>query len=171
MTDFNLRALIRDVCDNSTIADPQMLAKEVNRRIKRGERDAALEQALPVLVQHTISLSRSRTSPGHSGTDTQTSGAGGFNPSRKVARIRETWKRMLRDRINIGPELGDWKFLADCTAIDLSYAAAIREDHAKRNVTRAAQYRNLAELLTKHGVRTVAELPETVLAPTLGDAA
>lgn len=78
---------------------------------------------------------------------------------------------MLNDRINIGPDLSDWKFLGDCTAADLDYAAQLREDHARRNAARAGQLRKLAELLDEHQVATVGELPSTALSDALGLAA
>jgi hypothetical protein len=160
MTDFDLRALVREVCDHSTVADPLMLAKEVNRRIKQADRDAALESALPLVVQNELGRLRMRHHAPIPGTP---------QPSRKVAGIREMWRRTLRDRINVGPDVSDWKFLADCTAEDLDYAAALREEHARRNAARAAQYRRLAELLNGHGVSTVGELPESALKDGLGD--
>lgn len=162
MTDFDLRKLVRDVCENSTVADPAALAKEVNQQIKRTERDAALEAALPLFVQNILGQLRMRS---HRPVPVIP------QPSRKVQGIRETWRRMLRDRINVGPDVSDWKFLADCTAEDLDYAASIREEHARRNAARAEQYRQLAELLEEHGVDTVGELPDGTLGSALGDAA
>lgn len=167
---FNLRALVRDVCDSSTIADPALLAKEVSRRIKRSERDAALEQSLRIFVQHFVSMIRN--SPGrHSDHETHAPLAAGGPTSRKVAGIRDAWRRMLRDRIAVGADAGEWKFLSDCTATDLAYAAVIREDHARRNAASATRLRDLAELLDKHNVTTVGELPDDVLGPALEAAA
>lgn len=163
---FDLRALIREVCDNSTMADPATLAKEVSRHIGRNQQREALEQALPTVVQHVVSRQRGGFVP-----EQRTSDNTNPSRSRKVAAIRETWRRMLRDRIAIGPAVSDWKFLGDCNADDLAYAATIREDHARRNAARAEQLRNLAELLTEHGVATVAELPAPTLAASLDAAA
>lgn len=174
MTSFDLRALIRDVCATSTITDPATLAKEVGRRIGRNEQREALEQALPTIVQHVISRARgSLSSPGGQLTtdDQGAYAAGAPSRSRKVAGIRETWRRMLRERLNVGPAVGDWKFLADCTTADLAYAAQLREDHARRNAAKAAQLRRLAELLDEHQVTTVGELPEGDLGGALGAAA
>ena len=174
MTDFNLHALIREVADSSTIADPATLAKEVSRRIDRKDLRTALEQALPHTVQQVVHLRRSPlvVPGGHAGTVTHGSRAAGEpKPSRKVQGIREAWRRMLRERLNVGPAVSDWKFLADCTVADLSYAASRREDHARRNAERAAQLRRLAELLEEHGVATVGELPDAELGDTLGAAA
>lgn len=174
MNNFDLRALIREVADTSAATDPATLAKEVGWRIGRNYQGEALEQALPTVVQHVISRSRGNLSVpgGHVIADTHVMRAAGApNRSRKVAGIREAWRRMLRYRVNIGPDASDWKFLADCTAVDLDYAARLREDHARRNAERAAQLRHLAELLAEHGVATVGELPEPVLGDTLGGAA
>jgi hypothetical protein len=161
---FDLRALVREVCSTSTIADPATIAKEVARRIGRNQQATALDQALPVVVQHVISRGRSAVIPQQRAAPTS-------NRSRKVASIRETWRRMLRDRIAVGPAVSDWKFLGDCNADDLAYAAAIREDHARRNAARAEQLRQLADLLAEHRVDTVAQLPEPVLSASLEEAA
>jgi hypothetical protein len=171
---FNLRALIREVCESSTIADPATLAKEVSRRIGRNQQREALEQALPVLVQHVISRSRggfTDTPSGHRAIGAQTSRAAGGQPSRKVAAIRETWRRMLRDRVAVGPDRGDWKFLGDCTDDDLAYAEQIRRDHARANTAAADRLVTLRGLLAEHGAATVAELPDGVLADNLAAAA
>lgn len=161
---FDLRALIREVCNTSTMTDPASIAKEVGRRIGRNQQADALDQALPLVVQHVISRYRAISVP-------QQRTAPAPNRSRKVASIRETWRRMLRDRIAVGPAVGDWKFLGDCTADDLAYAAAIREDHARRNAARAEQLRQLVDLLVEHGVETVGQLPDQVLAARLEAAA
>lgn len=168
MSEFNLRALIREVCDSSTIADPATLAKEVGKRIGRNQQREALEQALPTLVQHVISRSRSGatdTPGGQATVDIHGSSAAG-GQSRKVASIRETWRRMLRDRVAVA-DGGAWKFLGDCTSADLAYAATIREEHARSNAAAAERFRCLAERLDEHGVETVADLPVPVLAVEL----
>lgn len=174
MPEFNLRALIHEVCDTSTITDPTTLAKEVARRIGRNQQREALEQALPVLVLNVISRSRggATDTPGGQGADDlQLPTAAGGQSSRKVRGIRETWRRMLRDRVSVGPDRGDWKFLADCDADDLAYAEQIRRDHAAANVAAADRFAALRELLDEHGVATVGELPDDELGDTLGEAA
>lgn len=170
MTGFDLRALVRDVCATSTIADPGMLAKEVNRRIKKVDRDAALEQALRSFVHQVVSLNRNSPTS-HVRVDTHLPRAGGGSTSHKVAGIRNAWRRMLRDRVSVGPAPSDWKFLEQCTAPDLDYVASIREKLAQQNATAAATYRELQQLVTEHNVSTVGDLPESVLEPVLGDAA
>lgn len=180
---FNLRMLIREVADSSTIADPARLAEEVARRISSRDRAAALEQALPTLVQHVVSrrrvsLDMTDAFPAHTPAPGSSSGgavseahSAAQRPSSKVAGIRETWRRMLRDRIAVGPERGDWKFLGDCTIADLQFASSIREEHARRNAARAEQLRDLADRLGKSGVETVGQLPDSDLGDALGAAA
>lgn len=171
MTDsFDLRALVREVCDASPVADPDAVVKEVSKRIGRNQQREALEQALPAVVQQVVSRSRGNvfdSSGGHICGDSQSRSAPGVRPSRKVAAIRAAWERHLQDWIAVGPKT--WKFLGECNAFDLAFAAAVREDHARRNAARAAQYRRLAELLTEHGVDTVAQLPRVVVSETLRD--
>lgn len=81
--------------------------------------------------------------------------------SPKVAAIREAWRKALRQRIATGQ---GHKFLADCTVVDLEYAADQREQHAKRTQARADQLRTLAGLMRDHDAKTLAEVPATVLA-------
>lgn len=155
---FDLRALVREVVKNATVADPAFIVKEVNAKIALPDRDTALEEALRPYVLTFLSQMRmsnraaTRAVSGRSG---------------KVAGIREAWRRILRDVITVGPGDGDWKFLSDCTADDLDFAASLREEHARRNQAIADQYRHLAELLPEHDVPTVGALPEDVLRDVL----
>lgn len=87
MNDFDLHTLIREVCDTSTIADPVTLAAEVSRRIDPADERVALDQALPTMVRHIVSLTRgSHSSPGgHCRVENQPPNAAGANHSRKEA--------------------------------------------------------------------------------------
>ncbi|RZT87557.1 hypothetical protein EV383_4482 [Pseudonocardia sediminis] len=171
MTDeFNLRALIREVAESSTTPDPVQLADEVARRIGPKQRAEALAQALPIVVRNVVSLTRSPITPdGHTRSERHDRPAA--RGSSKVAGIRDTWRRMLRDRIAVGPDQSDWKFLGECTVSDLEYAATIREEHARQNAARAVQFRELAERMQRNGVGTVADLPAHDLDDALGRAA
>lgn len=159
MSEFDLQDLIREVCRDSSAPDPATLAKEVEQRIEIDQRAAALSQALPILVQHAISRSRSGfTIPpgGQLAGDAHGSIAAG-GTSRKVAAIRDAWARVLLDRISTGPN--DWKHLGDCTGADLAYAEALRRAHAVANTAAADRLAELQALLRQHGVATVRELP------------
>lgn len=171
---FDLAALVRDVCDHGIDADPAIIAKHVNHRIGRNDRDAALEQALVAYVRAVVTRSRLSmvvpqiTPGGHPLPEAQSAPATGGHRSTS---IREAWRKVLRNRIPVGPEPGEWRFLVDCTASHLDYAAAVREELARRNENCARQYRALGAALIEHGVTTVGELPDDVLYSTLTGAA
>lgn len=161
VSEFDLRALVREVAAQSTTADPPSIAKQVLDRIDRRHSRVALEQALPTIVQHVISRGRSAVgaepAAGQLLGDTQKITAGGGR-SAKVAGIRDWWRRQLDTQVAVGPERTDWKFLRDCTATDLDYAAGIREHLARSNALAAERMRKLAEDLRATGVETVADL-------------
>ncbi|MER5843247.1 hypothetical protein ABT099_23705 [Streptomyces prasinus] len=58
MTAFNLRHLIREVLDNSTLTDPHAIASEVGRRIDDSDLRLALAQCLAHVVREEIRSSR-----------------------------------------------------------------------------------------------------------------
>jgi hypothetical protein len=170
MSEFSLSHLVREVCRDSDILAPDLLAKEVNRRIRKTDRDAALQDALESYVGQYVARHRSgfTVSPGGQTVRDAHNPAAAGGHSHKVAAIRDI-ARSLRDRVSVGPD--EWKFLSDCTADNLAYAAAMREEHARQTFARAQQYRRLAELLDEHAVSTVGELPRSVLGDELGEAA
>lgn len=172
---FNLRTLIREVCDTSSATAPELLVKEVLRRIDRRDAQVALEQALPYIVHSVVSSHRFTAPPPgrpHTAPADQTAFdaladdvSGGATPikqprSTKVASIRDTIGRALRERISVGHDRSEWKFLGDCTADDLEYAARLRHDLARANAARARQLHELADALRESGVETVRELPD-----------
>jgi hypothetical protein len=169
VSDFDLRALVREILDSSPATDPATLAKEVAARVERRDVRAALEQAMPALVSSMVTRARSTSPGGHLACDPHATPAAGGNPSRKVAAIREWWQQRLAERISVGSDPSAWKFLGDCTAPDLEFAASVREDRARSHAARAAEYRGLAAALRDSGSPTVRDLPD--LAERLSDAA
>lgn len=167
MTEFNLARLVRQVYDESDTPDPTLLAKEVNRRIRKADRDAALEQCLRQFVMYQLSRIRmARCAPPEPQGTVSVPNSG---RSAKVAAIREHWRRALREWVPVAPK--QWKFFGDCTADDLAYVAGLREEHARRTWASAAHIRRIQALLAEHDVATVGELPETVLREQLGGSA
>ena len=166
---IDLRALIREVCETSTMADPTSIAREVEKRIDAGELGEALAQALPAVVHNVVSRMRgpipSDSPGGHGSRDAHSPTAAGR--SSKVAGIRDAWARMLRNRVSVGPAPDAWKFLANCNADDLAYAAQLRRSHAAANTIAAERFERLGEALTAHGVGTVGELPPGALGDDL----
>lgn len=151
--EFNLRALVRDVLESSTLADPTDVANEVMRRIPKSSQRAALVQALRAFVRQVISEQRMSIRI----TDGQPTLP--VVGSAKVAARRE-WAQALRLRV---AGLDGWKSLADCTYADLLHAAKERREQARRNSAKARQYELLASLLTEHSADRVRDLPQDVL--------
>jgi hypothetical protein len=177
-TSFVLSRLVLAVSAESQLADPGLIVDEVMQRIRPTERQEALRQALVLVVPMIVTRTRSplpsfahSSPPDHqetpAGAPAQRQQPTPPRPSWKVTGIREAWQRALQNRIKVGTGEDDWKFLSQCTSADLAHAASIREELARRNADRASQYRQLADLVTSHGVETVGELPDTVLSQTL----
>ena len=162
-SDFDLRALIREVADASTVADPGVLVAEVSTRIAPKDRAAALDQCLRSMVVMMLSQMRmSSNYPGdRDGGDSHYRPAAGGSPSHKGARIREHWRKALRSCLPVGD--GEWKFLAECNETDLDYAATLREDHAAQTLAQAERLRRLRKLLAEHSADVVGDLPDDVL--------
>lgn len=170
---FDLRGLIREVCDTTDYTDPGLVAKEVDRRIITAEdRESALQQSLRTVVHHVISTMRvPLASHDLLGADrgAQDENAGeGDTPSRKVAGIRDVVGRGLRNRLNVGPNPGDYKFFGDCGVSDLDFAATMRENAARLNAAAAVHLREVITLLEHHQVPVVRELPIEVLRRLFG---
>lgn len=172
MSEFNLRHLVQSVCDTSTLTDPDALAKEVLSQIAKEDEHAALEQAIGTIVRKFVSADQRKPliSPGGQGeADSQGRGAaGGSNRSRKVAAIRNNWQTQLSARVNVGAR--EWKFFGDCTLDDLNFMATHRRQLAASNFRIAKNLDSLGQLLIKHSVSTVREIPEGD-AVELGEAA
>lgn len=180
MTTFNLRGIVKAVCDTSSATNDDELAKEVLAQIDRLDEHAALEQALLAFVRGFVSrdhrpLSAPQTAAtSHSPVDAQGGGAGGgvvpFR-SRKVSAIRsmsQQWQDQLKARVNIGHK--ERKFWGDCTLDDLAFIAKHRRDLAEANLATAGYVDNIAQLMREFAVDTVRELPTSAI-ERLGGAA
>jgi hypothetical protein len=157
---FNLRVLTRDVVRTSLVADPGLIADDLFARILPADYEAALQQALRHFVRQVLSEERSHP---------QIHSPAGPGVSAKRQMIADGWQRRLRDRLSVAD--GEWKFLGDCTAVDLQFAADYRREQAARNRAKAAQYDVLRHLLEERGAERVADLPAELLITTLGRAA
>lgn len=167
---FDLRALVRDVLDQADDLDLDKLVNEVDRRIEVGDRDAALRQSLPAVVRDVVRNGRSHLSiVADTGAQERTRPAAD-RPSRKVAGIRDYWRRALTAEFSVD-NAGGIKRLAELTRADLVFNIESREKIARTNAAKAMELRGLLDLVTRHDVETVGELPESVLASTLVRAA
>lgn len=158
-TDFVLRHIAREILDTSLLVEPRDLAAELMARLSPDDYAAALAQALPVFMRQVLSEDRRGRTFGSSTN---------FNGSPKVAAVRNGWQRALRQRIKTGDGM---KFLGDCTIADLLAAAELRDEMARRNASKATQYRSLAGELMDAGVDRVKDLPPQTMAMIFGAAA
>lgn len=170
--------------DESALTDPGALAKEVSDRVPDEHVREAFEEMLRTYVQTTLTARRSLFPAGvvfrepvapqkaeEPPANGETPGNGksrSIGRSKKVEAIREAWRAVLRQRINIGPAPEDWKFLGDCGTEDLLFAETARRDLAARNLANADQLKGLRDLLAEHGKHHVRDLPDSVLAGYFG---
>ncbi|MFJ9771151.1 hypothetical protein ACIRVF_07900 [Kitasatospora sp. NPDC101157] len=182
--DFNLRKLIREVLNTSTMPDPHDVAREVLRRIHDDDLRTALSQCLSDVVREQIRAGRNGDGGGPPLPPMPTPAAGRpqtptvrlVDPapintakvpqaqrSAKVAAYRAFGQQWLRERMYVSGDPRGWKFMGDCTFDDLMFAAAQRRDQAARTTAVAERCERLAALLHTHGVTLVKELPADVL--------
>jgi hypothetical protein len=142
--------------------DPHGLTAAVLAEIPAKHARAALATCLPFLIRVMASEERTRAFSGT--TEPPTTG----KSWRQSA--GEAWARILRQRVEVGEDERQWKFVADCTAGDLMRAAEFRRSLAARNLYRAEQLEQWATLLDDNGVATMGELPAHVLSGLAGAA-
>lgn len=170
MSNFDLRALIHEVAAEFP-ADLEAVAKEVRRRIPLEATEDALDQALPSIVYR---VARTGTGPIQRSSDSQMANdrAGAAKPSRssKVAALRAyPWERELRQWVSVGAD--QFKFFGDCTVDDLTYAAETRFRLADATRARGEHMMTAREMLARHGVERVRDLPSDALSELFGRAA
>lgn len=79
------------------------------------------------------------------------------NRSPKLKDRRDWWAEMLASHVHLGNSL--YKALGDCTIDDLEFCVDERELNIRRIQGQVQNYRQLIQLMVKHGARTVAGLP------------
>lgn len=142
--------------------DPHRVADAVMEAIPEGEYEAVLRRMLPEYVRVHM---RRTAHPGSSGGASASGHASG-----RQAHMRELgrqWReRKLFTEIHVGEH--SWKFLGDCTAVDLGFAENERYEIADATRERGRWFGKVRAALEEHGVATVAELPDEVIAKLLG---
>jgi hypothetical protein len=133
MTELNLRAMIREVLDETDLVDPTDVAEETFHRLTRGQYAPALRQTLRQFARLVMTSQ-------------------GAAPTGDSAPANRSWKRDA-----IRAELGGfreyyhtadgWKHLRDCTRDDLLFAANERREQADRNIAEAERLEKLASRL------------------------
>jgi hypothetical protein len=165
MSDFNLRAAVRDVIDSTDLADPRDVAAKVAESIPSRDLRRALTEALATFVR--VEFGRGRMTSGRPAAD-ETEHASAR--SAKVAAFRkhaEQWRKKLRDRVHVGGS--HWLLLADCSYENLTLAAEERRQLAAANAVAAERYERYAKAVEAAGVERFGDLPESTLRDLLSD--
>lgn len=151
MTSFDLRELIRDEIASSAVADPAVIAEHVAKRVPTAHVRAALALALHDMVRVAVVKQRYET---HRAVERAAVGRGS-----KWDDAGEMYRAILGQRIEVGGEDREWKFLGDCTRDDLLQAVSTREEQAKGLIMASRRYKAIADLLERHAKDQVSELP------------
>lgn len=184
-TAFDLRDLIRAVLEASPdVHDINIVAKEVSRKVDDNHLREALDQALPLLVQNTISRDRGRLirDPRPS-DDTAAPLLSSYPapeqrsaPDLKPAPPAKSWKVAAYRKY--GAELrklyatdfgsGTHKPLGKFTLDDCQSAAVMNRKLAAGNVNAAERWDKYAELLAAGKAKRIEQLSDTQLDKILG---
>jgi hypothetical protein len=161
--EFSLRTLCRQVWEELGGCDYHVLAKEVHRRIKAAERDAALSEAL-VEYSRVFAIGLRPSSR----RAAKSAGQRNSGRSAKVAGIRRAWPEL---RATYFTKDGQ-KPLGECSMTDVIFIAENLDKKARENQRKAAWMRDVAAAMKAHQVAHVRDLPDDVLAGFLtGEAA
>lgn len=145
MTDFDLRALVRQQVATTDEPDPAILWQRIVDAVPDEHLREALLQVGAGLVTAEVRQLRN---------DAITEQAAG-RPNR-WKQYGSVYRGLLASRVSTGE---GWKFLADCTRDDLLYAAQSRRDHAAAVLATANFYEGLVGKLDTFGATTVGDLP------------
>lgn len=177
--EFNLRALTLGLLRSASEVDQSKVAAELLGVIEPRDREAALAQALPAYVRHQVLQLRKNTAiraedARTAEVVTASAGRGKLRPlptrSAKRERIAQWWRRALEEKYATATP-GIVKSLGDMGRDDLLFAIQSRERYAQRTAAKALELRGLLDLLERHEVARVRDLPEAVLSAVLVQAA
>lgn len=158
MTDFEtIRKTVRAVIDETDLTTPEEIAAKVAESVPARQLRAVLAEVLQEYVRSELGRQERRSSL-----------AMGHVPSAKRAAIVTYAQAWLRQRVVVA---GEWKTTGDCTREDCIALADERQRHAEQNAAAAALWRARADLLRRHRVERLGELPVDALADVQGDAA
>lgn len=143
-----LRNLIRGIAADHPHDGPHELAKHVAAQTPPESLDGFYEEALAMVVAAFLGTQRRQALDGP--TDS------GPNKSAKLGQRRNWWKSVLSSRV---PVEGGWKPLGECGVAELQQCVALREEHIAGMRAQIDNFYYLIELLGRHGVDTVADLP------------
>jgi hypothetical protein len=158
MTDFNLRATIREVVESSGLTDPgdiaAKVAENVPQKLLRTVLADALRDVVRIELHSYTSWRRPEPEPNHGRSPSGSRSA-------KVAAYR-VWARILRKPVAV--EGNEWKAFGECGPEDLSFLAQDRRQNAAESLAAAERFEKYAAALEEAGAETVADLPDAVIA-------
>jgi hypothetical protein len=172
-SEFNLQALTWELLREPGEVERSKIVAELLNRIKPADRDEALAQALPAFVSLQETKFRRRTSIEPDNVQTaERVGDVRRLPVRsaKRERIAEWWRHALEEKYATATP-GVLKSFGDMDRDDLIFAIRSREETARRTAAKATALRGVLDLLERHEVARVRDLPEAVLAAVLVKAA
>lgn len=150
MSDFDLRAVIRDVLDEGGCDTFREYAVRVIGRVPPKELKNALMACLPELVRE-IDHSRKPVVPVHS--------AGG-HASSKVAAIAQAWSLFLARHITT--DVGTQIRLAEATEEQVRFYVGLLRVKAREVNDQASKFEQIADLMCQHKAATVGQLPGNI---------
>jgi hypothetical protein len=147
--------IIRDVLSDTELTDPADIAAEAFARIDADKCGEYLMEIMRGVV--VVEMSRIRTATVHPAPSAR---------SAFVSAVRD-YSNALRARVVVD---GAWKMYGDCTVTDLDVLAAASRRKAAEHVGAAERHEKVRAAVEEYNVETVKDLPEPVIAQTLGGA-
>lgn len=159
---MELRKLIRTTIENAPRrAQVTDIAAQVIGQLSDEDKAEALQMAMVELVRQEFGHTRKHEVPLERPSNSARSW--------KTAAIREAWKQRLEAWYTT--TAGERARLADLTRDEVLHNVTVREDMARANLAEATELRRIADLMAKHKVARVGDLPENVLRPIFTEAA
>lgn len=172
-TKLDLRDLVLAVVSTSAAYDVPTIAKEVSRRIEDHDLRDAIDQALPQVVQNTISNSRGHV---HHGDD-ESAAVAPDQRGPRAAKSGRSWKRdgirkyatELRDLYATGFGPGSHKPLGEFTIPDCDSAITMHGKIIEGNEAARKRWAGFKAQMATLKVKKIAQLPDAALAEVFGD--
>lgn len=152
MSDFDIRTAVRAVMDETDLTSPEEIAAKVAESVPQRDLRRVLATVLREYVRVEIGRARMHTSQPEPTK---------ANRSAKVTAIRSAADRWLRERVFVGDST--WLLLGECSYDNLKFLESERLENAARSAAAAERYGRLANLVKRHKVSRVADLPRRVL--------
>jgi hypothetical protein len=177
---MSLSKLIRTVADELQLTDPREIAEAVANATPEEELRTYYANALVPKIRTLLGEDRNLAMRNFQQNDFEPEPepeaepqprAKGRRPvakSKKLSQRRDWWAEWLDTKIHTGESI--WKRLGDCSAADLKAASAERFEQAALMQEKGKTYEELAKMMTKKRVKTVAALNSAEVHKLVGGA-